>query len=244
MDSEFKTTNFYLKYKYINYNTKLNLNTEIYRCQLYNLFIKYHIDKCKKYNFIINKKNNKKNENILTEILSMFIFFKEDTDDVFFSNKPNYDINLILQYIIRYTKKVKTYKKILVKMEKKSKKLFDELNKNDIIDDKYKIISNIQDNKFVIIACILNISDSESKSTISSYKIKYPLYSHLFKLFIHNNKINLNFDNISIDDFLHKYFNDFSNIDENTKNIVNNINLYIFVLFNRYNCIYSGGNQA
>lgn len=241
MESEFTTKNFYFTFKSINYEIKSDLNIEILRCKLYKIFIKYHIDLCKKYNFKINKKDEKKNENILTEILSMFIFFKEDSDDVFFSNNPRYKIEHILQYIIRYTKKINTYKKILKKMENKSKKLFHILKKNKFDPNlKYKISSDVLNGGFLVIKC----STESLNETHIFYKIKYPLYYHLFKLFIHNNKTDLNFDNVPVEQFLQKYFNEYSNIDNDTKNIMNNINSYIFILFNRYNCIHSGGNQA
>ena len=241
MESEFETKNFYFKYKYINYDIQLDLNMELFRCKLYKLFIQYHIDLCKESNFKINKKDNRKNENILTEILSMFIFFKEDTDDVFFSKNPKYKMDYILQYIIRYTKKIDIYKQILKKMETESIKFFYILKKNKTDSNiKYRIISDVQNNNFLLIKCI----NESSNNIYSSYIIKYPLYSHLFNLFIHNNKVDLKFDNISIENFLQKYFSEHSKIDENTKNIMDNINKYIFILFNRYNCIHSGGNQA
>lgn len=241
MESKFETKNFYFKYKYINYDIQLDLYFELFRCKLYKLFIKHHIDLCKQYNFKINKKDSRKNENILTEILSMFIFFKEDNDDVFFSKNPNYKIEYILQYIIRYTKKIDIYKQILKKMEIESIKLFYILKNNKTDPNiNYRIITDVQNNNFLQIKCINDLSNE----IYSSYKIKFPLYSHLFKLFIHDNEVDLKFDNISIENFLMKYFNEHSKIDENTKNIMNNINKYIFILFNRYNCIHSGGNQA
>jgi len=246
MNKIINTNSFVIHYidKKLDYQTLSNnyIILEIYRSRMYKKLkkklkkkfnIQYDNIKNKNQLFEINNKDNFVTYPLLLDIMSIFIMnhifnskldpifdnhspFKKSLIKKYFKNRciPTLTDNVILSIIEILPKISKTYKKYYVKINEKIKIL------NDIkYEIKYEII---QKTVFIYLQIENNIILGKNFKYNNILPISLHIFQHLIKLF--NTKVLNNF----------------------TSNDILDVKVieYIYMIFNRYNMISSGNNQA
>ena len=228
MSEIYKTENFLIEYKPLNYNN--NIVLELYRNKYYiklqnkldKLRIKYTNKLLKKNpNIDINDKNIYLTDGYSYDILSILIMNMDNKKDSIFNDKSPFDKNNLKKFIkdksIHLNNTIiKTILKIYPLLSKKYIYYYYKLLKKNI-NKTYNIFYELDD-KYVKIKLEIDIKNYKKELIIPNH-----IFNHLIKLY--------NIKNYNI-------YND------NDLIINNDILLCIYILFTRYKTISNGNNQA
>jgi hypothetical protein len=222
----YETKNFLIQYP--QYKTREpNLIIEILQQKYYEKIKDKFIELCQKKDIKINKENDSNNKAALLDILSIFIFKRNDDPNYpIFSPKVTYNINDIKGMNINLVpNEIQILNKILKKIGDKIirySKIIDKLYNSPSKLSKYQYIFNIeQNNNFINLKFKIN---NTKKKDIQDYNlgIKKSIIQHLIKRY---NLTNYN-DYITEKPLDDKFYE------------------LVFILYTRYKTLQSGNNQS
>lgn len=166
---KYKTNNYDISYGYVDYSIETTLEIELYRKYLYKGYISYYLELCREHDVVINPDDKKRNARILQDIISYYIFNKTDSDDVFFSKNPDYDIAYIAHLLdknIKSDKRQKTkiqFNKVLEKLSVAVKESYDKLYDFSKHDYKfYTVTMRKKNDRYILQLSRVNIISSDS----------------------------------------------------------------------------------
>jgi hypothetical protein len=239
------TNNFELKYKLTEYFININIANEFYRNKLYEKIKKMYLQLANDNQIYLNPNDEQKNEHILIELLTYFIYANLSNDDVIFSSTANnYNAINVKDYLIKINNNeglYEKYEKVIYQIKQKIIKYYHKLKKFN------EITSNIN---LYAIECI----ESENKINMI-LEVKQQLsnndeYKHIYeKLKNYNVTIYVPMSNYIhlMKNFLIQNYNVYEITNEvlEKNNIdLNIINKYIYIIFFRYITLSGGSTQG